>query len=88
MNRKISRNKKHGEKHKWSNEEKLAHGEDEKTSALINIAQDEESNIFELLQNLWISNLRIIILKYFRFCLLVTFVFILLLLDTQMFLIL
>ena len=52
MNRKISRNKKHGEKHKWSNEEKLAHGEDEKTRALINIAQDEESNISELLQNL------------------------------------
>ena len=39
MNRKISRN----EKHKYSNEEKLA---------LINIAQVDDSNIFELLQNL------------------------------------
>ena len=48
MNRKISRN----EKHKYSNEEKLALGEDENTSALINIAQEDDSNIFELLQNL------------------------------------
>ena len=47
MNRKISRN----EKHKYSNEEKLALGEDENTSALINIAQEDDSNIFELLQN-------------------------------------
>ena len=84
MNRKISRN----EKHKYSNEEKLALGEDENTSALINIAQEDDSNIFELLQNLWINNLRFIILKCSRFCLLVTFVFILLLLYTQMFLIL
>ena len=44
MNRKISRN----EKHKYSNEEKLALGEDENTSALINIAQEDDSNIFEL----------------------------------------
>ena len=48
MNRKISRN----EKHKYSNEEKLALGEDENTSALIIIVQEDDSNIFELLQNL------------------------------------
>ena len=48
MNRKTSRN----EKHKYSNEEKLSLGEDENTSALINIAQEEDSSIFELLQNL------------------------------------
>ena len=48
MNRKISRN----EKHKYSNKEKLALGEDENTSALINIAQEDDSHIFELLQNL------------------------------------
>ena len=48
MNRKISRN----EKHKYSNEEKLALGEDKNTSALIDIAQGDESNICELLQNL------------------------------------
>ena len=59
MNRKISRN----EKHKYSNEDKLALGENENTSALINIAQEDDSNIFELLQNLWINNLRFIILK-------------------------
>ena len=47
MNRKISRN----EKHKYSNEEKLALSEDENTSALINIAQEDGCNIFELLQN-------------------------------------
>ena len=58
MNRKISRN----EKHKYSNEEKLALLENENTSALINFGQE--------------------------FCLFVTFVFILLLLYTQMFLIL
>ena len=48
MNRKISRN----EKHKHSSEEKLAYGGEENTSALINIAQEDDSNIFELLQNL------------------------------------
>ena len=48
MNRKISRN----EKHKYSNEELLAIGENENTSALINIAQEADSNIFELLQHL------------------------------------
>ena len=48
MNCKISRN----EEHKFSIEEKLALGEDENTSALINISQEDHSNIFELLQNL------------------------------------
>ena len=48
MHRKINRN----EKHTFSNEERLALGEDEKTSALINVAQEDVSNIFELLQNL------------------------------------
>ena len=84
MNRKVSRNK----KHKYSKEEKLVLGENENTSALTNIVQEDESNIFELLQNLWINNLQFVILKWSRFCLFVTFVFILLLLYTQMFLIL
>ena len=54
MNRKINRN----EKHKYSNEEKLALGEDQNTSALINIAQEHDRNIkIELLQNLRINNL-------------------------------
>ena len=48
MNRKISRN----EKHKYSNEEKLALGEDENTSALMNFVHEDDSNIFKLLQNL------------------------------------
>ena len=82
MNRKISRNK----KHKYSNEEKSGLVEDENTNALINIAQEDDSKIFELLQNLWINNVRLIILKCSRSCLLVAFVFILLLLYTQMFL--
>ena len=43
MNRNISRN----EKHKYSNEEKLALGEDKNTSALIIIDQEDGSNIFE-----------------------------------------
>ena len=72
MNRKISRNK----KHKDSNEERWPLGEDENTSALINIAQEDDSNVFELLQNL-INNLQFFSLKCSRFCLLVTFVFIL-----------
>ena len=84
MNWKISRN----EKHKYSNAEKLALVENENTNALINIAQEDDSNIFELLQNLRINNLLFIILKCSRFCLIVTFVFTLLLLYTQMFLIL
>ena len=69
MNRKISRN----EKHKYSNEEKLALGKNENASALINIAQEDDSSIFQLLQNLWINNFRFIILKYSRFYLFVTF---------------
>ena len=48
MDQKISRNK----KDKYSNEEKLVLSEDENTSALINIDQEDDSNIFELLQNL------------------------------------
>ena len=48
MNRKISEN----EKYKYSNQEKLALGEEENASALINTAQEDDSNIFELLQNL------------------------------------
>ena len=59
MNRKISRN----EKHKYLNKEKLALGEAENTSVLINIAQEDYSNSFELLQKLRINNLRFIILK-------------------------
>ena len=49
MNRKIIRNK----KHKYSNEEKLVLGEKENISGLINMAQEDDSNIFELLQNLF-----------------------------------
>ena len=48
MDRKISRN----EKRKYSNGEKLALVEDENTSAVINIAQKDDSNIFEVLLNL------------------------------------
>ena len=80
MNRKISRN----EKHKYSG----TLNENEDNSALIDIAQEDDSNIFELLQNLRINNLRFLILKCSRFCLFVTFIFVLLLLYTQMFLIL
>ena len=47
MNRNITRN----ENYKYSNEEKLALGEDKNKSALVNIAQENDSNIFELLQN-------------------------------------
>ena len=76
------------EKHKYSNEEKLVLGEDENTNALIDIAQEDDSNIFDLLQNLWINNIRFVMLKCSRLCLTVTFVFILFLLYTQMLLIL
>ena len=62
--------------------------ENEYTSALINISQEDGSNIFELLQNLGINNLRFMILKFSRFCLIVTSAFILLLLYTQVLLIL
>ena len=40
--------KNRNEKHKYPNEKRLALGEDENTSALINIAQEDVSNIFEL----------------------------------------
>ena len=43
MNQKISKN----EKHKCSNEEKLALGENKNTSPLMNIAQEDGNNIFE-----------------------------------------
>ena len=59
MNRKTSVN----EKHKYWNEEKLALVENENTSAAINTAQEDDSKIFDLLQNLGINNLRFIILK-------------------------
>ena len=41
MNQKISRN----QKHKYSNEENLALGEDENTSALMNIALEDDGNV-------------------------------------------
>ena len=47
--------------------------ENENTSALINIALEDDSNTFELLQNLEINNLRFINLKCSRFCLIGTF---------------
>ena len=56
MNRKVSRN----EKLKYSIDEKLALSEDENTSAIINIAWEDDTNSFELLQNLWINNLQCI----------------------------
>ena len=77
MNRKTSRN----EKRKYLNEEKFALGENENTGTLINISQEDDRNSFELLQILWMNNLRFIVLKYSRFCLFVSFVFILLLLH-------
>ena len=51
MKWKLSRNDK---KRKYSNEEKLALGENENTSThnTINIGQEESSNIFDLLQKL------------------------------------
>ena len=54
MNRKISSK----EKRKYSNEEKLTLGEDQNTSAVINIAQEDDSKIFELLPSLRINNPR------------------------------
>ena len=53
MNRKVSRNK----KHKYSNKEKLSLVENGNTSGLINIAQEDDNNDFELLQNLGINDL-------------------------------
>ena len=76
------------ENHKYFNEEKLALGEKENRSTLMNIAQEDDSNIFKLLKNLWLNNLQLIILKCSRFYLFIAFVFILLLLHTEIFLIL
>ena len=48
MNPKISRN----EKCKYSSDKKLVLVEGENTGPIINIAQEDDSNIFKLLQNL------------------------------------
>ena len=68
MNWKTSRIK----KGKYFNKEKLALGEKGNTSALMNIAQEDDSNIFKLLKNLWPNNLQFIILKCYRFFLFIT----------------
>ena len=39
----------------------------------MNIAQEDGSNIFELLKDLWLNNLQFIILKCSRFCLFIAF---------------
>ena len=52
LGEKLMNQKSRKEKHKYSNEEKLVLGEDENTNALIDIAQEDDSNIFDLLQNL------------------------------------
>ena len=39
----------------WYNE---TNANENETSALINIAQEDDNNIFDLLQNLWINKLR------------------------------
>ena len=75
MNRKISRNK----NHKYSNEEKLALVENENTNKYCPGGWQQHFSV--VTQNLGINNL--INLKCSRFCLIVTFVFILLLLYTQ-----
>ena len=54
----------------------------------MNIAEEDDSNNFKLLKNLWLNNLQFIILKCSRFCLIIAFVFTSLLLYTQIFLIL
>ena len=53
---------------------------EENTSALINIVQEDDSNNFELLQNLSINNPWFIIFKCSAFCLPVSFVYVLVLL--------
>ena len=73
MNRKVSRN----EKYKYLNKKMLALIKEENTSALINIVQEDDSNNFELLQNLRINNLWFIIFKCSAFCLPVSFVYVL-----------
>ena len=80
-NWKTSRN----ERHKYFNEEKLALGEKQNTSAVMNIAQEDNSNIRKLLNSLWLNNLQVIILKCSGFCLFITFVFNLLLLCARLF---
>ena len=72
----------------YLNEDKLALSEKENTSARINIAQEDDSNIFKLINKLWLNNIQVIIWKRSRFCLFIAFVFILLLLYTQILLIL
>ena len=57
MNRKTSRK----EKHKYFNKEKLALGEKESTSALMNIAQDDDNNILKLLKQILLNNFQFII---------------------------
>ena len=52
MDQKINRN----EKYKCLNEEKLSLAEIENINAPIKIAQEDDSNIFELLQNLRINS--------------------------------
>ena len=84
MNWKTSRS----EKHKYFNKEKLVLGEKENTSALMNIVQEDDNNFFKLWKNLWLNNILFIILKCPRFCLSIAFVFILVLLYTEIFLIL
>ena len=54
----------------------------------MNIAQEDDSNIFKLLKHLWLNNLQFIIFKCSRFCLFIPFVLILLLLYKKIFLIL
>ena len=54
----------------------------------MNIAQEDDTKIFKFLKNLWLNNLQFTILKCSRLCLFIAFVFILLLLYTQIFLIL
>ena len=61
MNWKTSRN----EKHKYFNEEKLALGENQNTSTLMNIAQEDDGNIFELLKKLVTKQSSIYHLKMF-----------------------
>ena len=51
MNRKISRSK----KHQYSKGKNLALGEGENATALINIAQEDDINIFDLLPDLQIA---------------------------------
>ena len=53
----------------------------------MNIAQEDDSSIFKLLKNLSL-NLQVITLKCSRICLFIAFVFILLLLYKQIFLLL